>query len=229
MKYYSHRGLYNPQQNILENSKEAFQCAVDENVGIELDVRLTRDKEVIVVHDASLKRIYGLDKSVEALSYNELNDLTKDTLRIMKFEEFLEFINGRVSLIVECKHCFDNTALCLKVTHLLDNYKGEFCVESFHPLIVRWFKKNRPHFKRGQLVMTKDRYDNGFLWFFGGSGITHWLTKPDFYAFHYRVGSRKLSHWYYRYLSRHCDIVLWTMKKDSPHYFDADAIIYETF
>ena len=61
---YAHRGLHQADQGIPENSLAAFGRAVDHHYGIELDVRLTRDKKLVIFHDDNLKRMCGLDRKV---------------------------------------------------------------------------------------------------------------------------------------------------------------------
>ena len=46
---YAHRGLHN--RNIPENSLRAFEGAVERGLGIELDLQLSKDGEVMVFHD----------------------------------------------------------------------------------------------------------------------------------------------------------------------------------
>lgn len=55
MKIFAHRGAsgYAP-----ENTLEAFQLAVDQGAeGVELDIHLTRDQEIIVTHDERIDRV----------------------------------------------------------------------------------------------------------------------------------------------------------------------------
>ena len=44
----AHRGLYNKEKGIPENSILAFNKALEKNYPIELDVHLTKDKQVVV-------------------------------------------------------------------------------------------------------------------------------------------------------------------------------------
>ena len=61
-KFYAHRGLHNLSEGVPENSMAAFRRAAEHGYGIELDVQLTRDGQVIVAHDYDLKRICGIEK-----------------------------------------------------------------------------------------------------------------------------------------------------------------------
>ena len=53
---YAHRGLHDGNHQVAENSLEAFRRAVEAGYGMELDVQLTADDQLVVFHDKSLKR-----------------------------------------------------------------------------------------------------------------------------------------------------------------------------
>lgn len=152
---YAHRGLHD-QKNAAppENSMAAFAAAIEAGYGMELDINLTTDDQVVVFHDDNLKRICGVDKRVADCSWEELQALRLSGTehRIPLFSELLALVDGRAPLVVELKATKRNAALCEKAAAMLDAYKGPYCIESFHPGIVAWFKKNRPEVVRGQLA-----------------------------------------------------------------------------
>jgi len=53
---YAHRGLHCAQDGIPENSLPAFRRAVEAGYGIELDLHLTTDGQLVVFHDDTLRR-----------------------------------------------------------------------------------------------------------------------------------------------------------------------------
>ena len=59
---YAHRGLHG--DGVPENSLEAFELACQAGFGIELDVQLSSDGEVVVFHDYTLNRMTGVDKKL---------------------------------------------------------------------------------------------------------------------------------------------------------------------
>ena len=71
----AHRGLFN-NKDIPENSLSSFKKALDKNIPIELDVRLTKDNVLVVFHDTNLKRLTGLDKKVKDVSYSVIRKLS---------------------------------------------------------------------------------------------------------------------------------------------------------
>jgi hypothetical protein len=61
---YAHRGLHQKDKTVPENSLTAFRKAIEAGYGIELDINLTADGEVVVFHDDSLLRVCGVDKLI---------------------------------------------------------------------------------------------------------------------------------------------------------------------
>src|SRR5690606_10174328 len=116
--YYAHRGLHNNNNDAPENSIKAFKLAVEHNYGIELDVRLTRDRVPVVFHDNSLNRACGVDKLVSEVNFDELSKyrLFNSTETIPSFEEVLKIIDGKVPLIVELKSTNNIGLLCETIT-----------------------------------------------------------------------------------------------------------------
>ena len=150
--FVAHRGLFN-NVDIPENSIPAFIEARENNFGIELDVQMSSDGVLVVFHDDSLKRMTGADGLVCEKTFEELRKLRLlDTdCQIPTFEEFLQAAGG-VNLVVEIKTHKNIGELEQKVVDALANYQGNYCIESFNPYIVRWFKVHAPHIIRGQLA-----------------------------------------------------------------------------
>jgi glycerophosphoryl diester phosphodiesterase/acylphosphatase len=187
--YIAHRGLHDKEAGIPENSLAAFKRAVEAGYGIELDVRLTRDGQLAVVHDDKLKRVAGLDKRVTQMTMSEVREvrLWGTEEQIPTFQEVLKMVDGRVPLVVEIK-CEDRHYLkeiCENTAFWLDNYRGLTCVESFHPLVLNWFRRHHPQTLRGQL---SDRFRKGGPFkalggFFLSLCLCNFLTRPDFIAY----------------------------------------------
>jgi len=187
--YYAHRGLHENQDNIPENSMTAFKLAIKNNYGIELDVHITKDSIPIVFHDKTLKRVCGLNKKIEDMTYDELRKLYlfNSKEKIPHFKEVLDLINGQVPIIVELKGETLDTNICKIVASYLDGYEGIYCVESFNPILVNWYKNNRPEIIRGQLS-TKNLFEKNNARdivqnFLLSNLLLNFFAKPDFIAF----------------------------------------------
>lgn len=184
---FAHRGLFKQDQTIPENSMPAFKRAVDAGYGIELDVALTKDDVVVVFHDDNLKRMTGMDRGIGHIAFEELRSLKLAGTEYITptFQEVLELVDGRVPLIVEIKNGKKNELLCRKVLAMLECYKGEYCIESFNPFIVRWFKRNAPEIIRGQLSMNyKEEKTMGCITRFALEKLLlNFLGRPNFIAY----------------------------------------------
>lgn len=184
--HYAHRGLFDNKSNAPENSLNAIRKAVEAGYGIEFDVQLSKDDVPVVFHDASLKRVCGIDGNVWEYTLEELKNikLADSDQTIPTFEEVLEVVEGKVPLIIEYKMDRVDTKVCELGNEVLKKYKGPYCIESFHPFAVYWYRKNRPDVVRGQLSENYAREGKHNLalkamtWL-----LTNFMTRPDFIAY----------------------------------------------
>ena len=110
---YAHRGLYDKEAGIPENSLPAFSRAIARGFGAELDVHLLRDGTLAVFHDSDVKRMTGREGYLEDLSADELKDYALDGTKetIPQFKDVLALFAGTgLPLIVEVKSFRDNFA-----------------------------------------------------------------------------------------------------------------------
>ena len=193
--YYAHRGLHNLKAGIPENSMKAFLLAVEKGYGIELDVQLSADGVPVVFHDNTLTRMCGVDRRVRDLTLAELKKLSlggtgkPDTgERIPTFQEFLEMVDGRVPLIVEIKMEKWDARIPEAANELLKDYRGPYCIESFHPGALVWYRKHRPDVFRGQLCtnFNKEHMNRSPAYFFLGKMLTNIAARPDFIAYNWK-------------------------------------------
>lgn len=190
---FAHRGLHSRDRSVPENSLKAFELAAEAGYGIELDVQLSKDGQVVVFHDDTLNRVCGVDARVDELDYAELKELRLlDTSeRIPLFSEVLAAIRGRGPLIVELKNGRSNSELCEKTCEMLRKYNGEVCIESFNPMIVAWFRFHAKEYLRGVLAAPESEYEgqtSGFTAFLLSRGLLNFICRPQFIA--YKIGRR---------------------------------------
>lgn len=186
-EYIAHRGLHDLAAGVPENSTKAFLRATEKGFAIELDVAVTADGQVVVFHDRTLKRVCGDDRRVEDLGYSEISRfyLFDTGFKIPTLKEVLTLVNGRVPLLIELKsQVKTNRRLCEAVSCELSNYRGEYCVQSFYPPALYWFRRHRPEVLRGQLasdfIKTSDR---GVLSALSGWLLFNFLSRPDFISY----------------------------------------------
>ncbi len=217
-----------------ENSLRAFQKAVAAGFGIELDVQMTKDHIPVVFHDFTLKRICGQEGKVSDYTFEELQQfpLCGSDQRIPKFEDVLKCVDGKVPLIVELKIEATDLSVCPAADAMLAEYPGLYCIESFNPLGVFWYRRHRRQVVRGQLAEGFLRVGEykGVLYFLLQNLLFNFLTKPDFIAYnhkHYDMLSRRLCRGLYHNMA-----AAWTIKSEEEleaarkHF---DIFIFDSF
>ena len=179
----AHRGLHNNNSQIPENSLSAFKEAVNNGFAIENDIHLSSDGEVVVFHDDNISRMCGINKKIKDMTLGEIKELrlldTNETIPTL--DECLKVIDGRVPLLIEFKYEGNTNALCSKANEILENYKGLYFVQSFHPQILRWYKKHNKEICRGQL--SSKFKGEGLAKRLAGMVIFNFLSRPDFVSY----------------------------------------------
>ena len=235
-RLYAHRGLHDNASDAPENSLAAFRKAAEKGFGIELDVQLTKDLVPVVFHDFTLKRVCGVDKKVRELTFDQLQELRLcgSDQRIPSFDQVLRLVKGRVPLIIEYKIEALDTRVCELGDRLLSDYPGAYCMESFNPLGVWWYKRHRKEVFRGILsdnyVKNGDRAFPAIFYEILHNMLFNFLAKPDFIAYncrHYKDTARLICRNLYR-----APAVAWTIKSQrelEERRADFDLFIFDSF
>ena len=215
----AHRGLYEKDQSVPENSLEAFRRAAEYGCGVELDVQLSKDGAVVVFHDDTVDRMTTEKGCVDSFTLKELQamPLMGTEHRMPLFTDVMAVLDGVSPTIVELKSTPNYPELCEKTLAILRTLKGPYCVESFDPRIVRWFYKNAPDLTRGQLTEAYSYWRKAGLpvWrcVLMHTLFINFLTHPQFIAF--GRGKRPLCMLLGRKLG--AKTVFWTERPDSDH------------
>jgi len=229
----AHRGLHG--DGIPENSLGAFKRAREEGYGVELDVQYTRDGKIVVFHDPSILRMCGEDRLIKDLTYEELCQYKLDGTdeRVPLFKEVLEVLQD-APLVCEIKNNNGNIndKLCKETYDYLKDYKGDYCVESFSPYLVKWFRVNAPEVIRGQLScdMKKEKNMIFAAKFVMSNLLVNLVSRPDFVAYRH-FDTHK---WGFRLCSRlyHPLLVAWTArgpKEQEAAWKNFDTVIFEKY
>ncbi|MGQ9690287.1 MAG: glycerophosphodiester phosphodiesterase [Thermoproteota archaeon] len=97
-----HRGakFYEPE-NTLRSFRKALELGVD---AVELDMRRTKDGELVVIHDAEVDRTTDGKGLVSGLTLKEVKRLvTEKGEKIPTLKEVLDFLDKRVRILIELK------------------------------------------------------------------------------------------------------------------------------
>lgn len=153
----AHRGL---SASYPENSFAAFKAALEFADIIELDVHLTRDNVLVVLHDDTLDRTTDGRGKVEDFTLKEIKDLDAGSWfaeefageRVPTLEEVLKFVKGKIKLNIEIKNIEDeNLNLktveeCVRLVKKFDMVE-DVIVSSFDHDILSYLKKMAPKFR----------------------------------------------------------------------------------
>lgn len=144
----AHRG-YSAKfpENTLKAFKKGFEYGAD---GLELDLRLTADGELVVIHDEDLQRLFGVQQKIRELTLKQLRKYSKDGETIPTFEEVLSIIPKGKLLNAEFKeHEVAEDAIDLIKKHGLVE---STIVSSFHHDLIARLIKEYPKMKFGFLI-----------------------------------------------------------------------------
>lgn len=151
----AHRGVFD-NKKVVENTIGAFIKAINKKYVIELDIRLTKDNKIVVFHDDKLNRLsnekgYVKNKNLEELKKIKL--LNTDNY-IPTFDEVLNLVNGKVPLLIELKS-EKGYVLEKETIKRLNDYDGEFAIQSFRPSSIIYLRLFKNDFIRGLLISPK--------------------------------------------------------------------------
>lgn len=186
IKLIAHRGLHKGKETP-ENSMLAFQKAVEKNYGIELDITISKDNQIVVFHDDTLNRLCNVNGNIEDFNYTFLKKLKlyETQEHIPLFSEVLGLTKNKVPLIIEIKKHKNIGILETKLCELLNNHVGEYYICSFEKDILFWFRKNKPILKRGLIFeanLKRFQKYNKTLFLY-----KYFKTKPDFISLDYKL------------------------------------------
>ena len=182
---FAHRGLHDSEK--AENSLSAFAAAVECGYGIELDVRLSKDGELVVFHDDTLDRMTEAVGRVDSFTAEELSRLHLGGTGegIPTFREVLKIVDGKIPLLVEMKEDIGKYGVTKKTAEILKEYHGEYIVETFNPFALEYFGRLMPDVARGFLCSNylKRPEMRKLKYFIVQNMMLNFRCKPDFIAY----------------------------------------------
>ena len=157
----AHRGLHGG--GIIENSLTAYEAAIQKGYNIEIDVHILADDELVVYHDNTLERIFGEGVELQDLTYEQLSRYTLPFVneRIPTFREVLNYVNGRTGLLIEIK-TYVRTRVAERIAEELENYQGDYAIQSFSPTALSWYRRHVPTVPLG--ILASDVVSFALYW-----------------------------------------------------------------
>lgn len=155
----AHRGLHG--DGLIENTLGAAAAAIEGNYGIEVDLQLSADNEVMVFHDTTLDRLTKATGPLAARTAADLKEIAfrNCSERIPTLQELLELVGGHTPLLLELKSDWDGSdRLAARVAEVLVGYSGPVAAMSFDPELVVALQKHAPGLPRG--IVAERRYDD---------------------------------------------------------------------
>lgn len=207
MKIIGHRGAAGLT---LENTLSSFELAKLIGIeAVEADVRMTKDGQLVVCHDADLERISPSNQKINSLTYKELKKIVlydfKSTVPLLN--DALRLI-GDTQIIIELK----DSGTSRPLLQVLNRHpKANVIVASFKLEELALLRDLRPDLKLYGLERTKpfDIIHLAKLLKLDGVGLNFWLLNPLTYflakranleIFVYTVNNRffgKFLGWFY--------------------------------
>ncbi|MFF7725171.1 glycerophosphodiester phosphodiesterase family protein [Streptomyces sp. NPDC008001] len=208
----AHRGLYGGPDGPPENSMAAFRRAVAHGVPFELDVQLTKDGALAVVHDAAVRLPSGRALPVTSLTLGELRAIASSAAAAAlpaTLPEVFAAVAGRVPVMVDVRRWGVAGAAGLEwaVVRTVRGYDGPVAVQSFDPRTVFRLRRALPGVPVGQIAGAL-RSAPPVLRPVGRSMATNAVSRPGFLSFELdALPSRALRFWQRRGLP----VIGWTV------------------
>lgn len=181
---FGHRGAcgYTP-----ENTVVSFLQALEMGAhGVELDVHLSKDGHLVVIHDESLEKTTNGTGLVVEKTLAELKALDAGShkggefagLQIPTLDEVFEALAGRIAVNVEMKADTDGIEQAVADCIARHDMTDKVIISSFKPTVLKRFADGQPHLKLGFLIDPFDEDAEALkIWM---SSIKHHARHPHY-------------------------------------------------
>lgn len=157
----AHRGLSTLAP---ENTLSAIEAAIENGADrIEIDVQLTKDGQVVLMHDKNTRRTTGVDNQINTMTLAEVKKLDAGSWfsglyrgeKVPTLEEVLEVCKNKVNLMIELKPLNgDAVSLAKKVVEKVQemNMQQSVIITSFHNSTIKQVQKQDGALATGMIV-----------------------------------------------------------------------------
>ena len=146
-----------------ENTIPAIEKAMEEMAdSVEIDVQMTSDGVIVLGHDASLKRVAGVNRSIASMTFAQLEQLdvgswfskSYEGTRIPALSEVLELCSQKIGLNIEIKYVGKNSELPEKTAEMIKAYgmENQCVVTSTNLPYLRRVKAVLPEVRTGYII-----------------------------------------------------------------------------
>ena len=196
-----HRGAcYYKPENTLASFKYALKLRCPY---LECDVRLTKDKQVILIHDKTLERTTDGKGLVKNYTLRELKKLNAgNDEKIPTLQELINLIKGKAKLVIELKKARNIVKETFKIIKK-NKIQDKVLVVSFHSSYLRKIKKLNPKIKTGLisrrtlLVIKRTKLCKadliGIYYKFVNKSLINKIHKNNFRVFAYEKVEENIS------------------------------------
>lgn len=151
MKFIAHRGIDN--HKFKENTKEALLECLNKNYisGIEFDIRITKDKKIIIYHDMLIVDKFGNISMIKQKKLKEIQNINSD---IVTLEELLKKVDSNKILLIEIKEeSNDFDQLIISLFSILKKYRYlNIYICSFNYKLIKKIKSKYNKYKCGLII-----------------------------------------------------------------------------
>ena len=132
----THRGIYN-NITIYENTIESIMYAIKNNLSISIEIRMTKDNEIIVFNDEEMKRLIKLKDKVNSITKEELDYISH--FHIPTLKEVLNMVDNKVPIIINIKE--DTKIFRNMLIEIIKDYKNNIALQSIIVDCLKFYKK----------------------------------------------------------------------------------------
>ena len=139
--HYIHRGL--AKKSFKENTLSAFKYSFKKRYGIETDLQVTKDNQLICFHDFNLRRRFNLNKNVKDINYSILKKISKKkkaTVPLLK--DLLKISKNKYPLLLEIKPLLTKISL-LNLIKLIKKTKKYGIISFKEKNLINLYKINK--------------------------------------------------------------------------------------
>lgn len=157
----AHRGeSYDAPENTLASVNLAWERGAD---AVEVDIRMTKDKNIVVIHDRTTKRTSVKNYKIKDSSYDELNNVNVGFINRNKYKaETIPLLTDVIKTIPEDKILLIDIKIGKEIVPYLENIirniehkKENIILISEKYQTLKEFKKNNPEVESHLIIWKK--------------------------------------------------------------------------